>query len=527
MAQKGSKGSRSRSQSAGRGWNEHLMDAVAVQIANSFQFGSGGKGRRGETFQGKGKGASTLTYSTKQEDNPDDWFCQDCGLKVWARKRDCPKCASTRADRTPEVKEQINLPGSTSTATQQPVGTEGDTDKAEEAKKRAQLKHLAKTIAGWPEDNRDSAIYRSIQKEAEDLKLALTTSQPTDMQLLGAKEEVNATRRRIIKSEKKVLVATKDLTTAKDEVAASRASNTSAVERLEALEKAIKALSAEHPEETIVTNDEREVLRQMRDIRSGKAGPAERAAYQQSMAVLFHEGAGHPEGAIPTRKMAPVTPQGAPATPGRKETPVTPQGTPAGAAPLSPSPLKLAPAEGDAQGGKKRGAAEDADVFQREQELARTGVAMEQEAFAAAAPVPGAMTQPEAQAPKPMELDGVDGSPFSPEEQEQWDELERVRAADLGRELAASLTTAKEEAAAKEASRDAGSPGKARTPKQEKMARRLAGRSPYKKREDEEGDSPSLPSVTEEADASKAPSEGEGEDAEDPDPPEEAAPEGA
>jgi hypothetical protein len=189
--------------------------------------------------------------------------------------------------------------------------------------------------------------------------------------------------------------------------------------------------------------------------------------------------------------------------------------------------LKFAPAEGEALGGKKRGAAEDADAFQREQELARTGVAMEQEPYAAAAPVPGAMTQPEAQGSKPMELDGVDGSPFSPEEQEQWDELERARAADLGRELAASITTAKEEAAAKEASGDAGSPGKARTPNKERMARRLASRSPYKKREDEEGDSPSLPSVTEEADASKVLSEGEGEDAEDPDQPEEAAPEGA
>jgi hypothetical protein len=70
--------------------------------------------------------------------------------------------------------------------------------KAEEAKKRVQLKHLAWSIAGWPEEGRDSAIYRSIQKEVEDLKLALVSSQPTDRQLLGAKEEVNATKRRII-----------------------------------------------------------------------------------------------------------------------------------------------------------------------------------------------------------------------------------------------------------------------------------------------------------------------------------------
>jgi hypothetical protein len=59
------------------------------------------------------------------------------------------------------------------------------------------------------------------------------------------------------------------------------------------------------------------------------------------------------------------------------------------------------------------------------------------------------------------------------------------------------------------------------------MARRLANRSPYKKREGEEGDSPSLPPVTEEEDAAKAPSEGEDEEAEDPDQPEEAALEGA
>eukprot|EP00972_Heterocapsa_arctica_P033832 4979593-Heterocapsa_arctica.AAC.1 len=55
--------------------------------------------------------------------------------------------------------------------------------------KRSQLKHIAKTLAGWPEDQRDNDIFRSIQKEAEALKAALVSSQPTDMQLLGAKEE--------------------------------------------------------------------------------------------------------------------------------------------------------------------------------------------------------------------------------------------------------------------------------------------------------------------------------------------------
>ncbi len=259
MAQKGS---RARSQSAGRGWNDHLMDAVAVQIANSFQFGSGGKGRRGETFQGKGRGPPTTGFPPRQEDNPDDWPCP-CGLKVWARKAACPVCFQPRAKKVPEIKEQSTTQGSQPHPTQQAVGTEEDAAKVEEGKKRSQLKHIAKTLAGWPEDQKDSDIFRSIQKEAEDLKSALVSSLPTDMQLLGAKEEVNATRRRVLKSEKKRDQAIKDLTTAKDEVAASRASSTSAVERLEVLEKAIRALSAGPQDDPIVTVDEQEMLKQL------------------------------------------------------------------------------------------------------------------------------------------------------------------------------------------------------------------------------------------------------------------------
>eukprot|EP00972_Heterocapsa_arctica_P103264 15216927-Heterocapsa_arctica.AAC.1 len=79
-------GARARSQSAGRGtWEGQLMEAVASNLAYSLQFGSGGKGRRGETFQGKGKGLTTTS-----QPNPDDWICQDCGLTVCARKISCP-----------------------------------------------------------------------------------------------------------------------------------------------------------------------------------------------------------------------------------------------------------------------------------------------------------------------------------------------------------------------------------------------------------------------------------------------------
>jgi hypothetical protein len=148
-----------------------------------------------------------------------------------------------------------------------------------------------------------------------------------------------------------------------------------------------------------------------------------------------------------------------------------------------------------------------------------------------AAPVPGAMTQPEVQSPKPMELDGGDGSALTQEEQEQWDRSELTRAAEIGREMAEKLTAAKEEAAAKGAPKGTGSPGKARTPSLERIARRALARSPYKKQENEEEDLPPLETVSEEADAKKVPSDGEGEQGEeaeaeeDLDPPEDRTPE--
>ena len=150
---------------------------------------------------------------------------------------------------------------------------------------------------------------------------------------------------------------------------------------------------------------------------------------------------------------------------------------------------------------------------------------MDQDPPIAAAPVPGDLTQPGTQDPKPMEVDGAARGPLTQEEQEQWDALEQARAADLGMEMAAELTTAKEEAAAKGAPRDVASPGVARSPNKDRIARRAAGRSPYKKREDEEGDGPSLAPVREEAEAAKVPSDGEGEDEEDPEQPEDAKPE--
>eukprot|EP00972_Heterocapsa_arctica_P111033 16346866-Heterocapsa_arctica.AAC.1 len=69
------------------------------------------------------------------------------------------------------------------------------------------------------------------------------------MQLLSAKEEVNTTRRRVLKSEAKRDKILKEVTTAKDEVAASRASHDSAVTKLDKLEKAIEPKEVANPPE--------------------------------------------------------------------------------------------------------------------------------------------------------------------------------------------------------------------------------------------------------------------------------------
>eukprot|EP00972_Heterocapsa_arctica_P035852 5273463-Heterocapsa_arctica.AAC.1 len=290
------------------------MDAVAIQLANNFQFGSGGKGRRGETFLGKGRGPMQTGQFARQAEHPDDWPCPDCGLKVWARKDSCPQCNQPRAEKPMEVKEQDAPPAGQGQTLQQAVGTEGearDATKAEDVKKRNQLKHIAKTITNWPEDGKDSDIYRSLQKEAEDLKSALVSAQPTDMQLLGAKEEVNATRRKVLKSERKRDQAVKDVTTAKDEVAASVAAYEAAATRLDKLEQTIKALT-EHPkDDPIVTDEEQEVLRKLRAVRAGKAGPVGSSAYQLAMAEII-QGNGSGQGlAEPARgSAAPATPTG-------------------------------------------------------------------------------------------------------------------------------------------------------------------------------------------------------------------------
>ena len=138
---------------------------------------------------------------------------------------------------------------------------------------------------------------------------------------------------------------------------------------------------------------------------------------------------------------------------------------------------------------------------------------MEEEPFAGAAEVPGTMSQPGEQAPKPMELDGGEGRTLSQEEQELWDKSELARAVELGMEMAGKLTAAKEEAAAQSAAQGTGSPGKARSPQDEKAGRRAASRSPYRRKEGEgEVDPAALEPVSDEADNKNVPTDDEAEE---------------
>ena len=133
-----------------------------------------------------------------------------------------------------------------------------------------------------------------------------------------------------------------------------------------------------------------------------------------------------------------------------------------------------------------------------------------------ATPIPGPMSQ-ETPGAAAMEVDGgiPPGNSLTPEEQAQWDKSEIARAKEMALEEAEKLAESAQE-------RGKGSPGKGRPTKEEQAAKR-ASRSPYKKKEEEEG-SASLEVVQGEAGEKKVPSDVEEDDDEDAeeDPPEPA-----
>eukprot|EP00972_Heterocapsa_arctica_P060692 8954097-Heterocapsa_arctica.AAC.1 len=156
------------------------MEAVASQLASNFQFGSNGKGHRGETFQGKGRVPNTSGPFRKQLESPDDWQCP-FGLVVWARKNHCPKCQEPRVEgdwvegpkKGQEVKEQEAPAGGQVQAPQQDVGTEGeseggDEDGSHQEANAAQVhRQDSGNLAGRREGQRDLQVPAARSRGAE------------------------------------------------------------------------------------------------------------------------------------------------------------------------------------------------------------------------------------------------------------------------------------------------------------------------------------------------------------------------
>eukprot|EP00972_Heterocapsa_arctica_P109077 16062113-Heterocapsa_arctica.AAC.1 len=105
---------------------------------------------------------------------------------------------------------------------------------------------------------------------------------------------------------------------------------------------------------------------------------------------------GPPAAATPARMPAPTTPLRGPAVSAGPRTPnPMPEGTGSPSHLPQGAHLRFGPSGDETPGGKRRGAAEDAEAFQRGQEAIKDGVAMDMEPPTTAAPVPGAMSQTE------------------------------------------------------------------------------------------------------------------------------------
>ncbi len=140
---------------------------------------------------------------------------------------------------------------------------EAEAQSADQTRKSGQFKYIAKIIENWPIAVKDSPSFKIRQQEAEELKTAVVSEQPRDRQLLGAKEDVNTARRRVMKAEGKQDKATKDLTVAKDEVAAAHSAHDTAEAQLETLQKALKTLVIPK-EEPKLTKEEVDLLKRIR-----------------------------------------------------------------------------------------------------------------------------------------------------------------------------------------------------------------------------------------------------------------------
>jgi hypothetical protein len=414
------------------------MAALAAQCLENYQFPTGGKGRRGEVYH-SGKGAqqggqfrNPWSHPIRQSEGQGNWSC-DCGYVVWPGKTACPKCKEPRPigggcekpTGTQGQGSQESRAASQEEVTKQEVGTEGGTKeaaKAELARKRVHLKYIAKHIEDWPPALKDSHSLKALQAEAEELKTALMAEQPTDRQLLGAKEDVNAAKRRVMKAEGKRDKTAKDLTVAKDEVAAARAAHETAEAQLGRLETALKAMEVAK-EEPSPSKEDRAILKRIHAVAAGNAGPPGGRAYLQAIAEIIP---GHgPIESTPTGEAA----TDAQTSPGIPAAEAAPQGAGAGTAggiasgakqegkggagPQGPGKqLVLGPAITEKQGGRKRDAEVVTGDLQLSQEAASAGTAMEDIENPFCQAVPGSMSQPSIQRPAGAEL--------SQEEEAAW-----------------------------------------------------------------------------------------------------------
>jgi hypothetical protein len=244
------------------------------------------------------------------------------------------------------------------------------------------------------------------------------------------------------------------------------------------------------------TKEELDILKRIREVAAGNAGPPGGMPYLQALAEIIP---GHGPSKSPT---AGAGGNGAPTTPGTRAAPTTPQGSATGSTggatlgtkqegnggstpQASGRPLVLGPARVDAQGGRKREADVDTAELKLRQDALAKGVGMEDIAGADCPAVPGNLSQQTIQAHT--------GAPFSQEEEEAWE---------------ASVAKGKEEeerAAGREAA------GQSRSPERGGSQGRQQ-RSPPGERSGKKEDTSPQALAPEEAAERKVPSDGEEED---------------
>jgi hypothetical protein len=422
----------------------------------SLALGSGGKGRMQGTGQGSGKGPQPSGQYWQQPEYPENWKCP-CGYYVWPRKTICPKCEEPRVQDTKVVGPTKGQGASSQGLKERPgqaaPGTlEEDKEelKALTAKRKIQIKAINKTLADWPGGGRDSAAYAALRQEEEALTAALLADQPTDIQLLTAKEQVNATRRKILKSEAKRDKAQVEADSVSKELEASRAAHDVAESRLDKMEAAFKVLTVTPKEEPGITEEEQEMLKKVRLIRIAYAGDLGSLDYQQAIADIIPK-SGPGQGAAEAPKAiaahpgqgswaARTTPQGRAA--GGAEAQGDGQGTPSRAGGTArpatiPTPARGSTEEGSAH--KKRGAELGPAGLKTKEEAELQGTAME-DVRGDAPQGPWPPLQDEPQDVIPMDLTG--GEDFSAKEVEAWEKSKTERAKERDMEAAAGLASA-------------------------------------------------------------------------------------